>query len=368
MEVSICVEEQSEQSFKAPPTDRTSTLSSSAPLSSTISSSRKTPVRKNNRTIPKNTALVLITPRLSQSQYIQTIIKDIIKANKIEILSEGCIDSKVISERNIFEKYFSAITESAVQISAQNLQLKLKLETNIVFQKIFDCQWESAVSNGEVFNANEACDVLDVDMFGLATLWGEAEKAGKVVCLDRGVYCGLISTPSSEKRVLCLNGFYGAMREEYVAPEAVVHYMELEWEESSLSWRNYLRRVVGRRDAGTDEEWEGSIRGMLSRDWETLGLDRDPNQDENDDLSAIQISTSAFESLAQRYIWLDRCLSLDLFGAQLLSAGLSLNALQNWCCNPRVNDGERVFTFMDDCGSKRCLAITKLLINQHSSV
>ena len=56
------------------------------------------------------------------------------------------------------------------------------------FQDFFGLSYETALSEGLVYNAIDACTYLGVDAMGLDELWGSAKK----VKLGGGFYCGII--------------------------------------------------------------------------------------------------------------------------------------------------------------------------------
>lgn len=58
-----------------------------------------------------------------------------------------------------------------------------------LFEKTFGIPWKQALAEGKVFNALEACKVLNVDAAGLDALWATSKKAK----FGGGTYCGLIN-------------------------------------------------------------------------------------------------------------------------------------------------------------------------------
>eukprot|EP01041_Mallomonas_annulata_P008234 gene8234-16932_t len=295
------------------------------------------------------------------------------------------ISSYEIEKEKMVDEHFNIASNCALKTDPKHLLLRLKKDISTHFKSVFGRSWESLVENAEVMNAAKACVELGVDHFGLAELWREAERSKQVVRLERGVYCGLLRRKTPKERggggggrsgdnddeVFCMNGFYGELRSQYVSAHSSVQYMELEWDDACLSWESFLRQVVGRKRGlhrSSEEEWYSSIHGILSREWESLGLDRAPvDGEDEDERAAVQVSLSAFEALVQRHIWLGRSLASDPFGWYLLlDDRLSVERLQLWTTNPII-DRRRVFDRMRDLGSADCVDVSLQLLNKISS-
>ena len=107
-----------------------------------------------------------------------------------------------------------------------------------------------------------------------------------------------------------------------------MHFYAVEWAPSRISWHDFRSRVVG--SFGTASVTT-SLRGLLLKNWEALGLARAPVGDHG-----VHASASPFEGMVERFIWLDRDVNSDPFGRALLRAGLDEQRLIEWVKNPKV--------------------------------
>eukprot|EP01041_Mallomonas_annulata_P002968 gene2968-5827_t len=321
-------------------------------------------------------AFILIGPCVKNKEVMLQHIRTIPCASDIRIVSEGIIDGPTIEKEKMVDEHFNIASNCALKTDPKHLLLRLKKDISTNFKSVFGRSWESLVGNAEVVNAAKACVELGVDHFGLAELWREAERSKQVVRLERGVYCGLLRRKTSKRGggggrsgdnndVFCMNGFYGELRSQYVSAHSSVQYMELEWDDACLSWKSFLRQVVGRKRGlhrSSEEEWYSSIHGILSREWESLGLDRAPvDGEDEDERAAVQVSLSAFEALVQRHIWLGRSYSTDEYGQELLRYGLSEQNFLDWVEEPIVG-GQHLMELMKDYNGKDCVNVIKTLL------
>ena len=182
-----------------------------------------------------------------------------------------------------------------------------------------------------------------------------AVNRGKMLKLGRGFYCGLIDTIPNRPAVFCINGFYLAMRAEYMTADAAVHYFVVEWEESVMSWSEFRKKVIGSTNPCTAHP--ESLRFLMSTQWEDLGLSGPLDMMRN----GVHASASAFEALVERSIWLGQSLETDLyFGKNLVASGVPAHLLEEWTTNPIVRN-KYLFDIMENKGSAQCLHIAKEL-------
>jgi hypothetical protein len=176
-----------------------------------------------------------------------------------------------------------------------------------------------------------------------------------MVKLGRGFYCGLIDTIPNKPPVFCINGFFMAMRAEYLADSASVHYFLVEWDNAAMSWSDFRKKVIG----GTNPSFAHpeSLRSLMTTRWEELGLDGPLDMMRN----GIHASASAFEALVERSIWLRISAEGDALGTELMQLGLTPEVMTDWMSNVSVN-GKPMFDHMDGKGSRDCLKIAKHLL------
>lgn len=97
----------------------------------------------------------------------------------------------------------------------------------------------SVVKSGQAYNALDACKFLGIDAMQLDQAWALAKKAGKLVKLGGGFYCGLIDTVASKPPIYVFNGFFMSMRSKFVAPGTSIHYYVVDWNSSELPWADF---------------------------------------------------------------------------------------------------------------------------------
>ena len=123
--------------------------------------------------------------------------------------------------------------------------------------------------------------------------------------------------------IFVVNGFYLAMREEYVAPGAGIHYFEVMWS-TVMSWSDFRSELLGTTDPSTAPA--GSIRGHIYANYEALGLPALPHTGTN----GVHASASPLEAMVERMNWLNADPSTDSFGESLVAAGVPPGTIKYW--------------------------------------
>ena len=95
---------------------------------------------------------------------------------------------------------------------------------------------------------------------------------------------------------------------------------------------------------------------LLCYRYEEFGLSDKPNKGDN----GVHASASPFEGLAEKSNWLNKKVEEDSFGKALLDAGLSIDTINDWSVDPRVELPEggkgSVFDALEDMDVDNCLA------------
>lgn len=140
-----------------------------------------------------------------------------------------------------------------------------------------------------------------------------------------------------------------AMRSKFVTPGTSIHYYVVEFSPSNLSWSDFRGKVLGPTDPATAPT--DSLRGIILRDWRSLGLQAQPNVGDN----GVHASASPFEGLAERANWLKANIATDPFGKKLIAAGISKATIEQWSVDPQVK-GKSLFDSLEDLDSDACIA------------
>merc|ERR1712127_173414 len=99
---------------------------------------------------------------------------------------------------------------------------------------------------------------------------------------------------------------------------------------------------------------KGSIRRDILKTYKKLGLESIPNKSDN----GVHASASPFEGLVERMNWMNRKLTKDDFGKQLLQKRISKKKLNEWSTDPRVKlpcgETGSLFDYVEDLDASRC--------------
>jgi len=150
-----------------------------------------------------------------------------------------------------------------------------------------------------------------------------------------------------------INAFFMSMRSQFTKPGTSIYYYVVEWDPCSLSWADFRGKVLGPTDP--KKAPKDSLRGRIFEQWAELGLTATPTVGEN----GVHASASPFEAFAERNNWLGVPVHSDVFSAQLLDVGVSVETIEAWSVDPQVliGDGAKasIFDQLEDLDSAECL-------------
>jgi hypothetical protein len=303
-----------------------------------------------------NRSLLYLKPHANRKQSRDFVLK-YLKNRKFKVLCEGSLFGVELCDT--FDVQYTEISKKAVELEPHECSLS---STNMMeFEKKFKIAWSVAVRKKLVQNSRSCCELLDISPHVLLEAWLESVSSGKMVKLGRGFYCCLIDTIPNKPAVFCINGFFAAMRAEYLAANASVSYFLVEWDNAAMSWDDFRKKVIGSSNPALAHP--ESLRSVMSTEWEGLGLAGPLDMMRN----GLHASASAFEAMVERSLWLGVPLQKDKhFGARLVSSGVPVIVAKEWSVNPLVR-GKFVFDHMESQGSSQCLDIAKSLYNFASS-
>jgi hypothetical protein len=297
-----------------------------------------------------NRSLVYLKPH-GNTQEAQKFVLKYLKHRKCKVLGEGNLFGRDLGDS--FDLQYSDISKKAVALEPH--ECALSSSSMMDFEKKFKIAWSVAVRKKLVQSSRGACEILDVSAHALNEAWMESMSSGKVVKLGRGFYCGLIDTIPDKPALFCINGFFMAMRAEYLAANASVHYFLVEWDNGAMSWEDFRKKVIGVTNPSLARP--ESLRSIMTQKWDELGLSGPLDTMSN----GLHASASAFEAMVERSTWTNTSPGSDVFGSELLDLGLPLEVLQDWMSNVSVK-GKPVFEHMEDKGSRDCLDTAKSLL------
>ena len=273
-----------------------------------------------------NTAFVFVKPHAVNDKVVG-LAKDYLEGKGCRISREGVLTADVIRERGIIDDHYAALAANAVKLKPSELQVSDKNKD--AFKEAFGKEWAAAASDGAtVLNLSDfrakfpAMSVLEIEK-----RW----RAGKTVKLAPGTYVSLLD----EEGVMVVNGFYGSMREKFVAPGVEVAWMVAEFDEKDIPWSKFRTDIIGATDPTAAAE--GSLRRKIMEEWQALGLAFQPSTADN----SVHASAGPVEGMRERSIWLSTAVEDDSFGKQMLAAGVSPELISKLCANAVIQVGDK---------------------------
>jgi len=306
------------------------------------------------RAMNTNSAFVFIKPH-AVTDAVKEVVKKGLEEKGIRIYKEGTLTSETIDKKKLIDQHYYAIASKATILKPKELNVP-----EDKFKEKFGLEWKEALDKGIVYNAMDACEKLGLDADGLDKLWGTTKKAGDMIKFGGGFYCGHLKVDGKDP-IYAFNGFFMSMRAKYCAPGEKIHYYSVGWDATKLSWADFRGKVLGPTDP--KEAPADSLRGVVLKDWEKLGLKAEPNVGDN----GIHASASPFEALAERMNWMGAKAERDPFGKMMLDAGIKANTIKAWSVDPQVltggEEGKKgsLFDQLEDMDAADCLKKSKEL-------
>jgi hypothetical protein len=308
-----------------------------------------------------NQAILIVKPS-AITVSVQFTLSTILDAAKVRVLTSAKLTGPEIRTRKIFNRQFADSKSFATLISAANVVMnKEELER---FTAKFAMEWSAAVADKRAMNANEAREYLKIGHDELYSMW----KLSPQLRIRKGLHIACLTTESTaspsrqtllETPLFVVNGYFGSMRDQMVSPLHETQFMLIEWDAASLSWSDMLTQFIGDSDPAT--AFDMSLRGILFRDWEKLGLKTQPDRRDN----CVHISCSALEGLNDRLTWIKGAmLFTDPFGMQMITSGISTQRAQQWLANPFIDNDSQMHVFdlmhgLDDVG---CIEVAEKIM------
>lgn len=294
-----------------------------------------------------NRAFVFIKPHANTPE-VRELVKTTLEAKGVTIHKSGTVKSEIIDKKKLIDQHYYAIASKATMVAPKDLPVP-----SDKFKEKFGLSWEDALKQGNVYNAKEACAKLGVDGDGLDALWGAAKKKDKLVKLGGGFYAGLVEAEGKEP-LYTFNAFFMSMRDKFTKPGESIFYFDVTFSSKDLSWKQFRGELLG--PTNPEEAPAESLRGLVFKSWEKLGLKAKPDTGDN----AVHASASPFEGLAERMNWLGTPVEKDTFGVLALKNGLTASVLKQWSVDPQVNvnaEGKKgsLFDTLEDSDAAPCL-------------
>uniref|UniRef100_A0A7S2SMY4 Nucleoside-diphosphate kinase n=1 Tax=Rhizochromulina marina TaxID=1034831 RepID=A0A7S2SMY4_9STRA len=293
-------------------------------------------------------AFVFIKPH-AVTDKVQGLVKESLAGHGITIVSEGRLEAQEIDEKLLIDTHYGAIAKRAVKQQPNELNVPPKAQA--AFEEAFGMTWASALEQNLVLNAVGASARLGLDADGLEGLWRTLKKGETLIKFGGGFYCGKLS--DAEGEFFVINGFYLQMRSVFTTAPAAIQWFSVTWPAASLSWADFRGKVLGATDPATAPE--GAIRRAILDGWQELGLDSEPNTGNN----GVHASASPIEGLFERMNWLSADIEADVYGAELVAAGIPAETIKAWSEDPAVpfeGSLQSLFDLHEDMDAPDCTA------------
>jgi nucleoside diphosphate kinase len=294
----------------------------------------------------KNQALAFIKPHAAASRAVENFVRGHLTAAGISIVAEGSKSAAEIESAKLIDQHYGSLARLAMDVEPGNMALSAAALAD--FEKAYGMPWSQAV--GSAMKNGDALTSLGVDGLELERMW----RGGKQLKLAPGTYISCLEGTKG-RQLYTVNGFYPAMRQQFVSDGAVVKYFVCEWDETTLSWQQFRQEVIGATDP--EAAGPGSCRAELLQRWQDLGLPEAPTMA----LNGVHASAGPLEGLKERIVWSGAELGSDPFGAALLARGISESTLDDWLDNnPTVTLGGQTDKVFDLTEEMSCDAVLEL--------
>jgi len=324
---------------------------------SSVNPSAAVSVPNSGRVLPpaySGRAVLLLKPYANNERTLSLITSEL-SIHKISIIEQGQISAKEMEERKRFENHYAHIRRFAVLTSPG--AIKLNSSEEALFSREFGSRWQVYLEEGRILNMSQALDYFGVNSEALYRLWTSADT---VFTVKHGITCARIRAPTKEggsdgQDFILINGHFGQLRDSFIFPGATCRFLVLGWDDSALSFNDFVTDVIGDEDPETASPF--SIRGHLYNQWDELGVSYAP-----DSLlyNFIHVSSSAFETLTDSLVWVKgSILDRDPFVQQLISAGVSQKTIQLWMLNRELKSKGSLIDLCRSKGTDECIDYLK---------
>lgn len=297
-----------------------------------------------------NTALVFLKPHAA-TETVDKFAKEHLEKAKVKIVSEGTLASDEIKAKSIIDKHYAALAASAVSILPADLAVSTLIKDQ--FKEKYGVGWDEAAKEEKLLNLAQLQNKFPVmSVTDIETKW----RAGPTMKLAPGNYVSHLK----DENVMVINGFYGSMREKFIAPGVQVRWYVVEFEENEVNWKDFRACVIGATDPTAAAQ--GSLRRKILESWKDLGLSFEPSTADN----GVHASAGPIEGLKERITWLGVKTEDDVFGKQLVSQGvkgeLLSKMLQNEVVELPTGDKGPCYDVTEDMDSSLVLELAPKMV------
>lgn len=309
----------------------------------------------------ENHALVFLKPGVPKTEAVRDAIEEHFLEFKCQLTSEGMLNAEDIAEKGIIDNHYAALAKNALDLNPGPRELAQNVKDQYVQTFGVPYSDDKVLTLGQF---QKMCP--DVSSHDIDKAWAN----GKKVKLAGGIYVGRLeglesinSIAPSYRPLLIVNGFYAAMRNDYITPGNQVLYFTVEWKEKDLSWKDFRSLVVGATDPTKADP--KSLRGKMRAHWKQLGLKEAPTIQNN----CVHASAGPIEAMRERATWIGLPLEKDPFAQKMLSEGVPLDMIESLSNNCVVTVDDKTgpaFDIFEDLDSGKVIQATLRLAAEGS--
>ena len=260
-----------------------------------------------------NEACVFLKPH-ADNDACELLLRSMLEAAGATIVSTHRIVGDDINKKRLIDLHYGSLAEAAMVIHPESLVVGAEKEA--AFEEMFGIAWNKA---RKICNP-VAMTELGVDGLELEKRW----RAGSCLKLAPGTYIAKLVGTLDAEPIFTVNGFYPAMRQEFVQKDAAVRVFDIAWPPSIMSWAHFRDVLIGPTDP-TKADPKTSIRGAFREKWQELGLAKEPLISCN----CVHASAGPLEGLKEREIWLGETVCNGSF-RQRIAAKVTDATLSTW--------------------------------------
>lgn len=273
--------------------------------------------------VPVNTALVFVKPDANVPDVV-SFVEEKFNELSIKILTRGVLTAEQLESDKIIDSHYGYIATVAMEIIPSTIEIGQAKQQE--FASSFGTEWKDAAT--KMMTNPGAMQSLNIGPTELEQKW----RAGKTIKIAPSTY---ISQLDGGDGIFTVNGFYPAMRHQFVREGSSITWFVVEMEESAISWNKFRTDVVGTTDPA--KAASTSLRGEIFQRWKELGMKEQSSMGAN----AIHASAGPLEGLKERMNFTKIALESDPFGKSLLGVGLAREKLDSWLTNaPATLNGQ----------------------------
>ena len=302
-----------------------------------------------------NRGFILIAPHCNTGKTQETV-RQILTSNKITVISEGKIPSKVIDQEFLVDQQYYKMASIATLLKPGQAPINAE-----VFERLTGVGWRTVLDKRMVFNALDACDALGVDAERLSEMWAAADAKGKVYTVGDCQQCGILQDNSGKKTIYVLNGFFMANRSTYTQIGAVVYYYSIKWSSSKMTYAKFLSDVAGVSLPGKAKN--NTIRNVMDKRWKSLGQKVKPTSKN----LGVHVSSSNLQALLEQLIWMRSKIEKEPYARLLEDEGVEMSTIRRWKTNPKVfsskamKETDHIFNVLKGKDATECTAVIKVI-------